>query len=134
MKYEQIKEGLVYGDLEKLVLPKLSIAEYEPKTGNEEDVIVIAFYVKDDKPAQDLASFMEKGATDILDTEVSPNPDDDGNYLVFVEIKNENIMDTVMKLLEDVNRIVKVESWSFAFYEGKTIDVTLQQIEGYTKK
>ena len=77
---------------------------------------------------------MEKGATDILDTEVSPNPDDDGNYLVFVEIKNENIMDTVMKLLEDVNRIVKVESWSFAFYEGKTIDVTLQQIEGYTKK
>ena len=38
-----------------------------------------------------------------------------------------------MKLLEDVNRIVKVESWSFAFYEGKTIDVTLQQIEGYTR-
>ena len=30
MKYEQIKEGLVYGDLEKLVLSKLSIAEYEP--------------------------------------------------------------------------------------------------------
>ena len=37
------------------------------------------------------------------------------NYLVFVEIKNENIMNTVMKLLEDVNRIVKVESWSFEF-------------------
>ena len=54
---------------------------------------------------------------DILDTEVSPNPDDDGNYLVFVEIKNENIMNTVMKLLEDVNRIVNLdESWSFAFY------------------
>ena len=43
-------------------------------------------------------------------------------------------MDTVMKLLEDVNRIVKIESWSFAFYEGKTIEVTLKQIEGYSKK
>ena len=30
---------------------------------------------------------MEKGATDILDTEVSTQSDDDGNYLVFVEIK-----------------------------------------------
>lgn len=134
MKYEQLKEGLVYGDLEKLVSPTLSIAEFEPKTGNEEDVIVVAFYVKDDKPAQDLASFMEKGATDILDTEVSPNPDDDGNYLVFVEIKNENLMATVMKLLEDVTRIVKIENWSFEFYEGKNIEVTLKQIEGYSNK
>ena len=61
MKYEQIKEGLVYGDLEKLVLPKLSIAEYEPKTGNEEDVIVIAFYVKDDKTCTRFGIFYGKG-------------------------------------------------------------------------
>ena len=60
MKYEQIKEGLTHGDLEKLVLPGLSIAEYEPRLGNEEDVIVIAFYVKDDRPAQDLAHLSKK--------------------------------------------------------------------------
>ena len=47
---------------------------------------LLLFMLKTIDP-QDLAFFMEKGATDILDTEVSPNPDDDGNYLVFVEIK-----------------------------------------------
>ena len=134
MKYTQISEGLTHGDLENLVLPKLSIAECEPKTGNEEDVIVIGFYVKDDKPAQDLATFMEKGVTDILDTEVSPNPDDDGNYLVFVEMKNERLMDTVLRLLEDINRIVKINDWTFNFYEGKSIEVSLEKIESYLKK
>ena len=109
MKYTQINEGLTFGDLEGLVLPRLSIAEYSPKTGNEEDVVVIGFYIKDDKPADDLASFIEKGAVEVLDTEVSPNPDDDGNYLLFVEMKNEKLMDTVLRLLEDINRIVKIE-------------------------
>ena len=134
MKYTQINEGLTFGDLENLVLPKISIAEYSPKTGNEEDVIVLGFYVKDDKPAQDLATFIEKGITDILDTEVSPNPDDDGNYMLFVEMKNEKLMETVLKLLEDINRIVKINDWTFNFYEGKSIEVSLEKVESYLKK
>tara|TARA_B100001057_G_scaffold468527_1_gene527777 strand:- start:999 stop:1409 length:411 start_codon:yes stop_codon:yes gene_type:complete len=133
MKYTQINEGLTFGDLEGLVLPRLSIAEYSPKTGNEEDVIVIGFYIKDDKPADDLASFIEKGAVEVLDTEVSPNPDDDGNYLLFVEMKNEKLMDTVLRLLEDINRIVKIEDWTFNFYEGKSVEISLKKIESYFK-
>ena len=133
MKYTQINEGLTFGDLEGLVLPRLSIAEYSPKTGNEEDVVVIGFYVKDDKPADDLASFIEKGAVEVLDTEVSPNPDDDGNYLLFVEMKNEKLMDTVLRLLEDINRIVKIEDWTFNFYEGKSVEISLKKIESYFK-
>tara|TARA_B100000575_G_scaffold247312_1_gene212702 strand:- start:45 stop:455 length:411 start_codon:yes stop_codon:yes gene_type:complete len=133
MKYTQINEGLTFGDLEGLVLPRLSIAEYSPKTGNEEDVVVIGFYIKDDKPADDLASFIEKGAVEVLDTEVSPNPDDDGNYLLFVEMKNEKLMDTVLRLLEDINRIVKIEDWTFNFYEGKSVEISLKKIESYFK-
>ena len=134
MKYEQISEGLTHGDLKGLVMPGLSVAEFEPKTGNEEDVIVVGFYVKDDRPAQDLATFIEKGSVDILDTEVSPNPDEDGNYMVFIELKNEDIMNTVMKLLEDVNRIVNLDDYALNFFQGKSIKVTKEQIESYLKK
>ena len=134
MKFEQIKEGVGHNDLKSLVSNKISIAEFVPKTGNEEDVIVLAFYVKDDRPAQDLATFMEKGVVDILDTEVSPNADDDGHYLVFVEMKNENVMKTTLELLDDVSRICEVEEWSLEFYGGKTVPVKADDIELYIKK
>ncbi len=134
MKFEQIIEGVGHDDLKGLVSNRISIAEFEPKTGNEEDVIVVAFYVKDDKPAQDLATFMEKGVVDILDTEVSPNADDDGHYLVFVEMKNENIMKTTLELLDDVARICSCDDWSLEFYGGKTVSIKADEIEGYLKK
>jgi len=134
MKFEQIIEGVGHNDLKGLVSNRISIAEFEPKTGNEEDVIVVAFYVKDDKPAQDLATFMEKGVVDILDTEVSPNADDDGHYLVFVEMRNENIMKTTLELLDDVARICNVDDWSLEFYGGKTVSIKADEIEGHLKK
>ena len=46
MKYEQIKEGLVYGDLEKLVLPKLSIAEYEQRLVTKKMLSLLLFMLK----------------------------------------------------------------------------------------
>lgn len=134
MKFEQIKEGVGHDDLKGLVSNRVSVAEFEPKTGNEEDVIVVAFYVKDDKPAQDLATFMEKGVINILDTEVSPNADDDGHYLVFVEMRNENVMKTTLELLDDVARICTVDEWSLEFYGGKIVSIKAEEIEGYLKK
>ena len=76
MRYEDIKEGVEYGDLQTLVDNTVSIAEFKPKTGTEEDVIVLGFFVKDEEPAKDLAKFIERGVTPMLDTEVSPNPND----------------------------------------------------------
>ena len=93
MRYEQIKEGVEYGDLQSLVKNIVSIAEFEPKTGIDNDVVVIGFYVDDESPAQDLGTFLERGVAEILDTEVSPNPDDEGYYMVFVEIDNDEEAD-----------------------------------------
>ncbi len=112
MRYEQIKEGVEYGDLETLVDSTVSVAEFKPKTGTEEDVIVIGFYVKDEAPAMDLAKFIERGVTPILDTEVSPNPNDVGMYIVFVEVENENLMNTALNLINDIHGLVKVKEWS----------------------
>ena len=54
--------------------------------------------------------------------------------MVFIELKNEDIMNTVMKLLEDVNRIVNLDEYALNFYQGKSIKVTKEQIESYLKK
>lgn len=134
MKYTQILEGVEYGDLQSLVSNTVSVAEFEPKTGTEEDVVVVGFYCKDEAPAQDLASFIEKSVVDILDTEVSPNPDEEGYYMVFVEVENEQIMTKVLALLDDVSRLTDIESWELDFYEGASIKVEMKQIKEWLKK
>ena len=114
-KKSNITEGLRPGDLEHLVSSTISINEFEPKSGD--DVVVIAFYVKDEEPADDLASFIERGTHDILDTEVSPAPDENGNYLVFVEIsKNSDLMSVTKNILHDIQKLVKIDAWKFKFY------------------
>ena len=133
MKYEEFNEGVEYGDLETLVDSTVSVAEYKPKTGTEEDVIVIGFYVKDEAPAIDLAKFIERGVTPILDTEVSPNPNDIGMYIVFVEVENEDLMKTTMNLINDIRGLVKVKEWEIKFYKREAINVKAEEILEWLK-
>jgi len=134
MRYNQIKEGVEYGDLETLVDSTVSVGEFKPKTGTEEDVIVVAFYVKDEAPAMDLARFIERGVTPMLDTEVSPNPNDVGMYIVFVEVENEDLMNTTLSLINDIRGLVKPKEWDIKFYKRPAITVKAEEIQELLKK
>lgn len=136
MKYSHIiKEGIERNDLDSLILPKLSIGEFEPKTGNTNEVLVLGFYLKDESPAQDLARFIEKSVIDVLDTEVSPNPDDSGLYMVFVEINNDSdSMKNTLGIINDISNLSSVETWNFEFFEGNNKKVNLKQIKAWLTK
>ena len=134
MRYKHITEGVEHGDLSGLVDPKVSIAEFMPKTGTEEDVIVVGFYVKDEEPAKDLAKFIERGVTPMLDTEVSPNPNDVGMYIVFVEVENEDLMNTTLSLVHDIRGITKNKSWDIQFHKRSSIKITAEDIAEWLKK
>ena len=134
MRYNQIKEGVEYRDLETLVDSTVSIGEFKPKTGTEEDVIVIAFYVKDEAPAMDLARFIERGVTPMLDTEVSPNPNDVGMYIVFVEVENEDLMNTTLSLINDIHGLTGNKEWNMKFYKREAINVKAEEIKEWLKK
>ena len=134
MRYNQIKEGVEYHDLETLVDSTVSVGEFKPKTGTEEDVIVVAFYVKDEAPAMDLARFIERGVTPMLDTEVSPNPNDVGMYIVFVEVENEDLMNTTLSLINDIHGLVNLKEWDIKFYKRSAIKVKAEEIQEWLKK
>tara|TARA_Y100000389_G_scaffold149190_1_gene148471 strand:+ start:1771 stop:2181 length:411 start_codon:yes stop_codon:yes gene_type:complete len=134
MKYEEFNEGVEYGDLVSLVDDTISVGEFKPKTGTEEDVIVIGFYIKDEAPALDLAKFIERGVTSILDTEVSPNPNDVGMYVVFVEVENEDLMNVTMSLINDIHGLVKNDEWQIKFYKRPAIKVKAEEIKEWLKK
>lgn len=133
MKYKQINEGVKYNELKSLVKSQVTIADFEPKVGTTDDVTVITFYVNDEKPADDLARFIERGVNEILDTEVSPTADENGMYLVFVEIKNEDLMRKVFEILEDITGLVDIEEWTIDFYNGPSLSIEADKVKTWLK-
>lgn len=135
MKFNQITEGIKSGDLASLIKNKVSIGEFEPKTGTVDEITVVGFYADDTAPAQDLSQFLERSHIKTLDTEVSRNPDEEGWYMVFIEIENDdNLMNIVLEILEEVNRLTDISEWTLEFYSGKTIKVNEKQIAEWLKK
>ena len=133
MKYKQINEGVKYNELKSLVKSQVTIADFEPKVGTTDDVTVVTFYVNDEKPADDLARFIERGVNEILDTEVSPTADENGMYLVFVEIKNEDLMRKVFEILEDITGLVDIEEWTIDFYNGPSLSIEADKVKTWLK-
>ncbi len=104
--------GLRHEELEDMVLPLISIDEFEPKMGSDEEVIVVAFFCKDEVPGYDLDEFIDKGVVEFLDSEVSPNPNDDGFYLVFVEFKRQpNFWLHLFDLVKDIENVTGKMDW-----------------------
>ena len=104
--------GLREGDLNDTVLSKISLDEFEPKTGDSKDVIVIGYQVTESSVGTDLYNFINNGITEFRDVEVSPNPNSEGYYLVFVEIdRNKQAMEKIIELTNDISNIAGNLSW-----------------------
>ena len=130
----RVDEGLIRHALEHLVMPLVTIDEFESKI-DDRRVIVTGFYVTDQDPAVDLSIFVEKSSIRPLDTEVSPAPTDDGYYLVFVEMtRNEEYPTRVVQMCEQVSNLTNTKKWQFHPYgapEGEFYDLTEDNIRKY---
>lgn len=103
---------LRHEDLKDTVLKKISFDEYEPKTGAEADVAVIGFYLKSESAGRDLYNYLSNSVVENRDVELSPNPDEKGYYMVFLELdRKEGMLDLVDELIEDVERVAGKLKW-----------------------
>jgi len=109
--------SLKNGDLAGTILPEISIDEFEPKAGENLDVIVVAFYLTDEEPADDLNTFIQRGFVDTLDVEVSPNTDEEGRYLVFVEMsRDDSFPNKFQALIKDIENVAGELEWKVKTY------------------
>ena len=94
-------------DLKDTVLSKISIDEFEPKTGDAKDVLVMGFYVTEDSVGHDLYKFLSGSIQEVRDLEVSPNPNEDGYYMLFVEMdRNEKAVESINHWLMSKRKMV----------------------------
>lgn len=104
--------ALKENDLAGVLLPKLSIDEFEPKTGEKENISVLGFYVTEESAGEDLANFINKSTFNYRDVEVSPNPTEDNEFMVFVEFdRNETLIPTILELVNDIGHVSGKLEW-----------------------
>lgn len=109
--------SLKNGDLKGVITPYISIDEFEPKSGTTQEVIVVGFYAADEEPGKDLNTFIQRGSFDVLDTEVSPNPDEEGRYVVFVEFdRNKMFPESFLKFIKDIENLTDKQEWQVKPY------------------
>lgn len=117
----KIYEGLEYEDLKGLINSNIMIDMHKPKIGSDEDTVVVAFDVTYEDPAKDLSQFIETGALEHLDVEVSGAPDKDGTWKVFVEFQRDNdLFEKIEAMLNSVNQITSDDGeWTYRAFNVK---------------
>ena len=125
----KISEGLKEQSLDHLIIPMLTVDEYESKI-DDKRVIVVGFFMFDKDPAEDLASFIDKSSSKVLDTEVSPAPTPDGYYVVFIELLRDNeFPEILLGIVSEVENLCKNLNWQMQCQGCREpIDVTDENI------
>ena len=104
------------GDLKDTILKTISIDEFQPKTGDEKDVAVLGFSVVQSYPGTDLYNFINGSVVENRDVELSPNPNTDGYYMVFVEMdRNEDLYKNINSILSEVKNVAGDLEWVAKF-------------------
>ena len=124
-------ESLGYKDMEGLMKPVIHIDEFASKMGDDDDVIVVSFFVRDPQAAKDLMNWFEKGYDFIIDADKSPGEIKPNRYLVYVEIRRRSTAGAhVQQLLEDLNTLTEFEpkDWTMV-YKGEEVPFTQEEFE-----
>jgi len=116
MYKQKLTEGLRRGDLKDYVSDIFTVDRYRSKMGEDQDILVLSFKIKEKYPAIDLMEFIEKGYDFILDADISAGEERDGQYQVFVEIeRTPGLTEQLKELLGGVSHLCDCYDWKFRY-------------------
>jgi len=119
MQNQQLNEGLRSGDLRNYVSEVFTVDRYSSKMGEDSDIVVLGFRVREKNPAIDMMEFIEKGYPFILDADISAGEENDGQYQVFVEIeRTPGLTEQLKDLLGGIGQLCDCRSWRFRYQKA----------------
>ena len=101
--------------------PTIHVDEFASKMGDDADIIVLSFFVRDKQAAKDLVAWFEKGYDFVMDADRSPGEIKPNRYLVYVEIRRRSSApDNIELLLDDLGTLTEFDpsEWE-VHYDGK---------------
>ena len=121
--HQSLVESLGYKDMEGLMKPTIHVDEFSSKMGDDDDIIVVSFFVRDQQVAKDLMMWFEKGYDFVIDADRSPGEIRPNRYLVYVELRRRSTAGGhVQHLLTDLNTLTEydVSDWTM-HYQDQTV-------------
>ena len=104
----RLLEGLQYKDLDGLMKPSIHVDEFSSKMGEDADIIVLSFFVRDKTAAKDLMAWFEKGYDFVLDADISPGEIKPNRYLVYVEMRRRNSAPSqIQEMIDDLETLTE---------------------------
>jgi len=102
--------------------PTVHIDEFSSKMGEDADVIVVSFFVRDKQAAKDLMTWFEKGYDFVLDADQSPGEIKPNRYLVYLEMRRRNAAaKQIQEILDDLGTLTEYEpdDWIMVYQKQK---------------
>jgi hypothetical protein len=128
MHNQQLNEGLRPLDLKEMVNPMFEVDTFRSKMGEDQDVCVVSFKVKDRSPAKDLMEFIEKGYDFVLDADVSSGEDNKGEYSVFVELSRTNqLAEQIKELTYGIRKLTGIENFKFKYHKENSVQEATEE-------
>ena len=120
--FRHLLEGLQYKDLEGIMKSTVHIDEFASKMGDDDDIVVVSFFVRDLQAAKDLVGWFEKGYDFVLDADRSPGEIKPSRYLVYVELRRRpNVAKQVGTLIDDLSTLTEFDDKDWTMhYDGRT--------------
>ena len=116
-----LSEALEYKDMVGIMKPTIHVDEFASKMGDDDDIIVVSFFVRNQQAARDLANWFEKGYDWVLDADVSPGEIRPGRYLVYIEMRRRSTAgDKISQAIEDLGTLTEFrpDQWTM-HYDNK---------------
>lgn len=116
-------EALEYKDMVGMIKPTIHVDEFASKMGDDDDIIVVSFFLRDKSAAKDLVSWFERGYDWVLDADTSPGEIRPGRYLVYLEMRRRSTAgQRVNEVLDDLGTLTEFKDsgdWTL-HYQGKS--------------
>ena len=127
----QLFEGLEYKDLVGMMKPTIHIDEFSSKMGDDDDIIVVSFFVRSKQAATDLMNWFEKGYDWVLDADVSPGEIKPGRFLVYIELRRRSAAGrNIAEALDDLSTLTEYDSTAWTMhYEGKNFPFSAEEFD-----
>lgn len=122
-QFKTLNEGLEYKDMVGMMKPTMHIDEFSSKMGDDDDVIVVSFFVRSKQAALDLTNWFEKGYDWVLDADVSPGEIKPSRFLVYIELRRRSSAGRNLAVaIEDLASLTEYEpdGWTMMYKDKES--------------
>lgn len=120
-----------YGELRYISKNVVEIGMFNPKSGDDKDVLVVNFFVKEEEALKKICTFIEYMTLQTyITTSTSTYIDDEGYYLIYVELeKNKNTYKDCLTLIKQFTNLTLFEEWNIHIYKKRPYKISVEDIK-----